>query len=317
MRNRILEFCHSPVRLSVRNAQLVIVRAERPELTVPMRDIAVIIAAQPAMSYSQAVLNELLEQGGVFIVCNPKRLPTGMLLPLEAHCTQTAHFHQQRELSVPRQKQLWKSVVQSKIAMQAMLLVTETRSDFGLTNLIGTVRSGDATNVEAAAAARYWKALFGNSFRRDRGHEGINGLLNYGYAVLRAMTARSLCAAGLHPTWGIHHHNQYNAWCLADDLMEPYRPVVDRIVYRQLPQAAEPDSMAGPARQAVLGSLLGSVDIGDEVRTVFDAINRSAQSLKAAICGGTGELIFPEGFADVSSADADNGVQCHVVDGNV
>jgi CRISPR-associated protein Cas1 len=282
-----------------------------------MRDIGVIIAAQPAMSYSQAVLNELLENGGVFIVCNQKRLPVGMLLPLESHSTQTAHFHRQAELSVPRKKQLWKSVVQSKIAMQAMLLVTETGSDFGLTNLISTVRSGDPANVEAAAASRYWKSLFGATFRRDRGHEGINGLLNYGYAVLRGMMARCLCAAGLHPTLGIHHHNQYNAWCLADDMMEPYRPIVDRIVYRRLPCSAELDSLAGPVRRDVLEGLLGSVDIGDEVWSLFDAINRSAQSLKAAICGGAGDLIFPEGFADVSGAGTDIGIQCHVVDGDV
>lgn len=317
MRNRILEFSHSPVRLSVRNAQLVISRQEMAELTVPMRDIAVIIAAQPAMSYSQAVLSELLENGGVFIVCNQKRLPTGMLLPLAANGTQTAHFHRQVSLSMPRQKQLWKSVVQAKIAMQAMLLVTETRSDFGLTNLISTVRSGDVTNVETAAASRYWTALFGGTFRRDRGNEGINGLLNYGYAVLRAMVARSLCAAGLHPTLGIHHHNQYNAWCLADDLMEPYRPVVDRMVYRQLPQAAELGSIGGSARQAVLEGLFGSVDLGDAVWSIFDAINKSAQSLKAAICDGSGELLFPEGFADVTNDGTDLGVQCHVVDGDV
>jgi CRISPR-associated protein Cas1 len=317
MRNRILEFCHSPVRLSVRNAQLVIHRAEVAEVTMPVRDIAVIVAAQPALSYSQAVLSELLDNGGVFIVCNQKRLPTGMLLPLEAHGTQTAHFHSQLKLGVARQKQLWKSVVQSRIAMQAMLLVTETGTDFGLTKLIRKVRTGDVTNVEATAASRYWKALFGSTFRRDRGHEGINGLLNYGYAVLRGIVARSLCAAGLHPTLGIHHHNQYNAWCLADDLMEPYRSVIDRTVYRELPQAAEQDSIKGPARQSVLQALLGHVDIGDEVRSIFDAVNRSAQSLKAAICRGKGELIFPEGFADVSTIDTDIGVQCHVVDGDV
>ncbi|MFO0226641.1 MAG: type II CRISPR-associated endonuclease Cas1, partial [Planctomyces sp.] len=216
----------------------------------------------PQMSYSQAVLAELLNTGGIFVVCNQQRMPVGMLLPLGGHGTQSAFFRQQSELSQPRQKQLWKSVVQAKIAMQAMLLVRETGTDFGLTRMISTVRSGDSSNVEATAAVRYWKAVFGPEFRRDRGNEGLNGLLNYGYAVLRAMTARAICAAGLHPTLGIHHCNQYNSWCLADDLMEPYRPVVDRAVLH-ISRGGEADlDLSGPGRQQVLQALLGRVDIG-------------------------------------------------------
>lgn len=317
MRNRILEFSHSAVRLSVRHRQLVIQRPEIPDNVMPMADVAVIIAAQPQMSYSQAVLAELLNNGGVFVICNQQRMPVGMLLPLGGHGTQSAFFRQQSELSQPRQKQLWKSVVQAKIAMQAMLLVRETGTDFGLTRMISTVRSGDTSNVEATAAVRYWKALFGPEFRRDRGNEGLNGLLNYGYAVLRAMTARAICAAGLHPTLGIHHCNQYNSWCLADDLMEPYRPVIDRAVLH-ISRGGEADlDLGGPGRQQVLQALLGRVDIGDQSWAIFDGLQRSAQSLRSVICGGGDDVLFPEGFADAADRAADFGVQCHVVDGDV
>jgi len=317
MRNRILEFSHAAVRLSIRYGQLVIHRSEIPDSTIPMSDVAVIIAAQPRMSYSQAVLGSLLENGGVFVVCSPQRMPVGMLLPLGGNGTQSAYFRQQVNLSLPRQKQLWKSVVQAKIAMQAMLLVKETGTDFGLTRLISTVRSGDSSNVEATAAVRYWKSLFGDEFRRDRGSEGVNGLLNYGYAVLRAMVARAICAAGLHPTLGIHHCNQYNAWCLADDLMEPYRPVVDRAVMQLVRAGDEQVDVSGPGRQQVLQALLGRVDVADQSWTVFDGVQRLAQSLRGVICGHPGGLIFPEGFVDERDGTADFGVQCHVADGDV
>ena len=317
MRNRILEFSHSAVRLSIRHGQLVIHRPEIADMLIPMSDVAVIIAAQPQMSYSQAVLSELLAHGGIFLICNQQRMPVGMLLPLGGHGTQSAYFRQQVELSQPRQKQLWKAVVQAKIAMQAMLLVRETGTDFGLTRLISAVRSGDSSNVEATAAVRYWKALFGPEFRRDRGSEGLNGLLNYGYAVLRAMMARAICAAGLHPTLGIHHCNQYNAWCLADDLMEPYRPVVDRAVLQLSRVVEQEPDVRGPGRQQVLQALLGRVDVADQSWTIFDGVQRLAQSLRSVVCGFGGELIFPEGFVDAADRAADFGVQCHVADGDV
>ena len=300
MRNRILEISQAPARLRIEHRQLVIQQEELPIRSVPLEDIAVLIVAHPQVSYTQAVLSDLVANGGTFVTCDRCRMPNGMLLPLDAHSTQTERFRAQFELPLPRRKRLWQQVVQSKIAMQAMLLVEQTGCDHGLTPLIGLVRSGDPANVEARAARQYWTALFGKEFRRDRGAEDVNMLLNYGYAILRAATARAVCGAGMHPSVGLHHHNKYNSWCLADDLMEPYRPCVDRTVYRLTDAGRNPLRLEPKVRAELLQSLTGFVSIGDQTRTLFDALAASAQSLRNAICDKSTELMFPEEFVDAS-----------------
>lgn len=298
VRNRILEISQAPAKLRVEHQQLVIQQEDSPPRTVPLEDVAVLIVAHPQVSYTQAVLSDLVSNGGTFVTCDRCRMPNGMLLPLDAHSTQTERFRDQFALPLPRRKRLWQQVVQSKIAMQAMLLVEQTGCDHGLTPLIGLVRSGDPTNVEARAARQYWTALFGKEFRRDRGAEDVNILLNYGYAVLRAITARSVCAAGMHPSVGLHHHNKYNSWCLADDLMEPYRPCVDRVVYRMTDAGRNSYRLEPKVRAELLSSLLSYVSIGDQTRSLFDASTVSAQSLRNAICDKSAALMFPEGFVD-------------------
>ncbi len=213
MRNRIIEISQQAARLRVEHRQLIIHLEEDRTRSIPIEDIAVLIVAHPQVTYTQAVLSDLIGMGGVFVTCDAKRMPNGMLLPLDSHSTQTARFRMQFELPLPRRKRLWQQVVQSKIAMQAQLLVEHTGTDHGLIPLISKVRSGDTSNVEARAARRYWMALFGMNFRRDRGAEGVNAMLNYGYAILRASMARAVCASGLHPSIGLHHHNKYNSWC--------------------------------------------------------------------------------------------------------
>jgi CRISPR-associated protein Cas1 len=203
--------------------------------TIPFADIAVLVTSHPQISFTQAALAGLAAAGGMLIVSNEKHLPAAMLLPLSTHSTQTERFARQAAVSLPTRKRAWQQIVQAKLRAQARLLEETTGADQGLRVMAAKVRSGDPDNLEAQAARIYWPALLGKDasgepFRRDPEGEGINVHLNYGYAVLRAIVARALCASGLHPSLGVHHHNRYDTFCLADDLMEPFRPLVDRVV---------------------------------------------------------------------------------------
>jgi CRISP-associated protein Cas1 len=326
MTDRILDFSERPARLSVRNGLLVIdlfvvpgfspasaalkggateaeegrdpesgLRArDSQEQTVPLADIAVLIAAHPQISFSHAVLSGLAEAGGMFIACNQKRMPCAMLLPLDTHSTQTERFQAQANLPQPNRKRLWQQIVKAKILAQARLLKECTEQDWGLEMLAATVRSGDPQNVEARAARIYWKNLFGeDNFRRDPEGEGLNPPLNYGYAILRAICARALCAAGLHPSLGIHHHNRYDTFCLADDLMEPFRPIVDRAVAGLSEQSESELELGRETKRAILEALLARFTADGESRTLFDWVNRTAQSLAAAIENGEKKLEIP------------------------
>src|SRR5579875_749035 len=313
MNERILDLSERPARLSVRNGRLVIDFVPSPtaspdnrdpqsglraraaqEQTVPLADIAVVIAAHPQISFTQAVLAGLAEAGGIFIACNEKRTPCAMLLPLENHSTQTERFRAQADLPLPNRKRLWQQIVKAKVLAQAKLLKERTGEDWGLEMLAAGVRSGDPQNIEARAARIYWKNLFGEEdFRRNPEGEGLNPVLNYGYAVLRAICARALCAAGLHPSLGIHHHNRYDAFCLADDLMEPFRPVVDRVAAALRDARGADPGLGRGTKGAGRGALVARVSGNGESRTLFDWVNRTAQSLAAAIENGEKTLEIP------------------------
>lgn len=293
MRNRVVEICEQAASLHVRHRQLCIQLADTAEHRIPLQEIAVLIVAHPRVTYTHSVLSQLVNNGGVFLSCDDKRMPNGMLLPLDAHSTQTSTFHQQFELPVPRQKRLWQQIVRSKIAMQGALLNDQTGSDHGLVQLIREVRSGDPSNVEARAARRYWTALFGKDFRRDRNASDANALLNYGYAVLRAATARAVCGAGLHPSVGLHHRNKYNSYCLADDVMEPFRPCVDRIVCRLTRGNREVPDMTADVRREILASLTGWVHVDELQRSLFDALACVSQSLSRALSDPEVNLVLP------------------------
>jgi CRISPR-associated protein Cas1 len=297
MRNRILEIAEQPARLRVERHQLVI-ESGNQSAKVPIEDLAVLVVAHPQVSYTQAVLNELISQGGAFLTCDERRMPSGLLLPLDGNIVQTERFRRQVELSQPRRKQLWKQIIRGKISMQSMLLRERLGTDHGLIKLIPGIRSGDVGNVEGQAARRYWTALFGSDFRRDRNALDHNRLLNYGYAVLRASTSRAIVAAGLHPTIGLHHHNKYNSFCLADDVMEPYRPVVDRVVATLVDGHDGVPEPSQAIRAELLQALTGALRIAGEARSLFDALARTAASLVHCIAGESEALQLPEGFAD-------------------
>jgi CRISP-associated protein Cas1 len=262
--------------------------------TIPLADVAVLIAAHPQISFTHAVLAGLAEAGGMFIACNEKRMPCAMLLPLDTHSTQTERFAAQANLAAPNRKRFWQQIVKAKIRAQAALLRERTSEDWGLENLAAKVRSGDPQNVEARAARIYWKNLFGeDEFRRNPEGEGLNPALNYGYAVLRAIVARALCASGLHPSLGIHHHNRYDAFCLADDLMEPFRPVVDRAVVTLRDQRPDLSGLDRDTKRALLEALLARFEEDGESRTLFDWAGRTASSLANAIESGEKQIEIP------------------------
>lgn len=318
MTNRVLDLSDRPARLSVQNSVLAIrfgdgkgaqeqgsetlpakiYRSERTEksdeLTVPLTDISVLIASHPQVSFSHAVLSRLAEAGGVFVTCNEKHLPVAMLLPLVTHSLQTERFAAQASVALPVKKRLWQEIVRAKIRAQARLLEEKTGSDCGLGSMAARVRSGDTGNLEAQVARIYWQKLFaGNGFRRDPDAGGLNACLNYGYAVLRAIVARALCGAGLHPSLGVHHHNRYDTFCLADDLMEPFRPIVDRAVAKltELPGADFP--LDRQSKRVLLERLMGRFRAEGESRTLFDWASRSAASLASAIEGRGERLDLP------------------------
>jgi len=291
MIERVIDLSEEGAELSVSLSRLVI-RCAESEVTVPLAEIAALIVTHPAVRYTHAVLTGIAAHGGSVVLCNEKRLPAAMLLPLEANWLQAGRFAQQAAAPLPTKKKLWKQLVRAKVIAQARLLMRVAGDDCGLLELAKRVRSGDSTNIEAQASRRYWPALFGAGFSRDPDGGGVNSLLNYGYAVLRALVARAICAAGLHPSLGLHHHNRYDPFCLADDLMEPFRPVVDEVVS---PLAACGTVLLDKAsKRALIGALTGKrFELEGESRTLFAVLERLAWSLGAVFARERSHLLLP------------------------
>ena len=244
----------NPAYLSTRHEQLVVRLPEveknetlpksfrrDSETTIPIEDIGVVITDHQQITLTHGLMEKLLANNCALVTCNSAHMPVGLLLPLEGNTVQTERFRQQIDASVPLKKQLWQQTVKAKITNQATLLRIARGADVeNMQWWAARVASGDTENHEARAAAYYWANLFPiEDFRRGRDEPPPNNLLNYGYAILRAIAARALVASGLLPTLGLHHHNRYNAYCLADDIMEPYRPFVDRVVLKIVQEGAD------------------------------------------------------------------------------
>ena len=271
MTDRVLDLSERPASLSVRNSLLSIRFGQEEPITIPLSDLAVVIVSHPQVSYTHAVLSGLAMAGALFVTCDEKHLPVSMLLPLVTHSLQTERFAAQASLPLPARKRLWQQIARAKILAQARLLKQRTGSDGGLGGFASHVRSGDPANLEARAARVYWQKVFGEiEFRRDREQGGLNACLNYGYAILRAIVARSICGAGLHPSLSVHHHNRYDTFCLADDLMEPFRPVVDRVVAGLRDDRGADMPLDREARRRILEALLARFEWNEESRTLFD-----------------------------------------------
>ncbi|HHN67294.1 MAG TPA: type II CRISPR-associated endonuclease Cas1, partial [Thermopetrobacter sp.] len=229
-------------------------------------------------TFSANLLTRLADRGALMVFCGPNHAPHSLLWPLQGHHAQGGRMHDQITAPKPLRKQLWKQVVVAKIRMQQAILAAAGAPADAFDLLARKVRSGDPDNVEAQAARRYWPLLFGPEFRRDRTAGGLNVLLNYGYTVLRACVARAVIAAGLHPTLGIHHHNRANAFALADDLMEPFRPLVD-FTTRQLSRENMEPELDAEAKLRLVRMLSFDLALPDSRTPVGGCVQRLAVSL--------------------------------------
>src|SRR5579863_5591023 len=295
MTDRIFDLSEEPARLSVRHGQLVIQRGEADEITVPLQEVATLMVGHPQVTFTQAVVARLAEAGGVLVVCDGRRMPAAMMLPLDHHSTQAERFDLQAEAPQPLRKRLWQQIVAAKVNSQARVLEDFYGNDQGLLVLAEKVRSGDPDNIEGQAARRYWQALFADpKFTRNRDAEDQNRLLKYGYGVLRALVSRAICGAGLHPSFGLHHHNRYDAFRLADDLMEPLRPKVDRAVVERVRALGAHVPLDKESKQFLVSALMERLTLNNESRTLFDASARMASSLADVFAGKRKDLLLPE-----------------------
>jgi len=298
MLKKTVEFSTPGTRLSVALKQLVIERDGLPKATLPIEDLGVVIVDDARATYTQSAFIELLAAGATVMVTGRDHLPAGMMLPLDAHHVQTERHRAQVAASEPTKKRLWQALVAAKIALQGDVLAEFTGADGGLGPMSKRVKSGDADNLEAQAAQRYWPLLFGKDFRRDRGADGVNALLNYGYAVVRAAAARAIVASGLIPSLGVFHKNRSNPFCLADDLFEPYRPYVDWRVKRiTLERGDAPLDLDDRSLRAALLTIFNETIVVDGRRMpLLVAVQTSAASLARALTGGDRALALPGGM---------------------
>ena len=258
---------------------------------VPLDDIAVLLCNARGLTYSNDLLAELAHRGVAMILCGADYLPVAWLWPVEGHHLQALRMRRQLETSLPLRKRLWQTLVQAKIRQQRNVLDMLGKPDAGLEALARRVRSGDPDNVEAQAARRYWPLLFGSRFRRERFGAMPNPFLNYGYTVLRAAAARCVTAAGLHPSLGVHHHNRTDALCLVDDLMEPFRPMVDYAV-AGLVNGGQTE-MTAESKRALAEVLSMDMATDRGATPLQTCLERAAQSLAQSYEAGKPALLLP------------------------
>lgn len=299
----------NPAYLSLRNKQLVI---RLPEVesgnmpdemkreaitTVPIEDIGVVVLDNRQITITQGLVAALLQNTTALITCDDRRMPAGLLLPLQGNTVQNERFRSQLEASQPLRKQLWQQTVRSKIENQAAVLRLYTvKSVARMYTMADNVKSGDSDNFEAQAAVYYWKNVFTDipTFIRDQNGEPPNNLLNYGYAILRAVVARALVSSGLLPVYGIHHHNRYNPYCLADDIMEPYRPYVDMQVLHIMQQYEEiPENLPKEMKRDLLSIPVIDTMIGGKKRPLMIAVSETTASLAKCFAGELRKISYP------------------------
>lgn len=305
MIKRILEISSGPARLSIAHRQLVVERDGMEKTTVPCEDIGVLLVDNPAVIYTHAVFTTLAEEGAAVVLCGNRHHPSSLVLPLEGNAVQTERYHLQLGASLPLKKRLWQALVAAKIRLQGAVLRAATAEDAGLEALAARVRSGDPENAEAQAAQRYWPRLLGPEFRRRRDGPPPNLLLNYGYTVFRAATARALAAAGLLPVLGIHHHNRSNTFCLADDMVEPFRPYVDWRVRRLIDEKAPVEELTREAKAALLSLLNETIVIGGQRSPMLLAFHAACASLSNSFQNDEVALTLPEGLPVQFEGDRD------------
>ncbi|MBI9041188.1 type II CRISPR-associated endonuclease Cas1 [Lutibacter sp.] len=270
-----------------------VIKTESRETTIPIEDIGFVVLEHPEIYISMTTLTKLSDMNVAVIFCDAKHMPCSMLLNLNNHYIQQELFSQQIKASEPLKKQLWQQVVKTKINYQANHLKKCDKPFAVLNHFEGKVLSGDTSNMEGAAAAFYWKNLFDFNFKRERFGEYPNLFLNYGYIILRAAVARAIAGSGLLNTLGIHHHNKYNAFCLADDIMEPYRPLVDAKVMEIMTQFKDHD-LTTPIKAALLTVLTQTVYFEDCKSPLMVALTKTTNSLQQCYTGASRKLVYPK-----------------------
>lgn len=303
----------NPAYLSLRTGQMVIklpevesnnqlpeVMKKRAETTKPIEDIGVVVLDNRRITITQGLLEALLENNCAVITCDSHSLPVGLMLPLYGNSTQNERFRYQLEASLPLRKQLWQQTIKAKIENQAAVLSACSGTPVkNMKRWADDVRSGDPDNVEGHAAAYYWSNFFSTitgleTFTRSREGMAPNNILNYGYAILRAVVARALIASGMLPTLGIHHHNRYNAYCLADDIMEPYRPYVDELVFAIVKdQGVENLQLTTTLKARLLSIPTLDVVIGGKRSPLMVAATQTTASLYKCFSGELRRIAYP------------------------
>ena len=278
--------------LSTKNLQLVI-KTETRESTIPIEDIGFLVIDHPEIYLSIPAMNLLIENNTSVIICNTNHLPNGMFLNLNSHHIQQEIFKNQINASVPLKKQLWQQTVIDKITNQGILLQKITSKNNNFEFLASKVLSGDSSNMEGVAASFYWKVFFEQKFKRERFGDYPNNFLNYGYAILRAATARALSGSGLLNTLGIHHKSKYNAFALADDIMEPFRPVVDEKVAEIMQNYTEQE-LNTQIKAELLQILTRTVYFKDEKSPLMVALQKTASSLQQCYTGDRKKIKYPK-----------------------
>lgn len=283
----------SPVSLSLKDKQMVITfKDNKDTVTRPIEDVGFVIIENPMVSITVPLLNELADNNVAVIFCDKKMMPKTMLMTLDGNTTQQESYKYQLNASLPMKKNVWKQLVECKIKNQSLLLNKVGKDGGVLKPYYLNVKSGDSDNREGAAAREYWRLLFDDGFKRER--EGLppNGMLNYGYTILRAAVTRALIGSGLYPAFGVFHRNRYNAFPLADDIMEPYRPFVDEIVYHLYYDGAV-NELDSQTKRKLLRVLFSDVKMGKVTRPLENALSLTTASLLKMYKGESDKLSLP------------------------
>jgi len=270
-------------------------KEDKVPASVPIEDIGLVVLDNQQILLSNALIMALNENNSAVISCDVSHLPYGLMLPMFSHHAFTEKFYCQLEASVPLKKNLWQQTVVAKIENQAALLRKINAPTDKMDYLVRQVNSGDTQNVEGRAAAYYWDTLFGEtSFIRHRFGDPPNNMLNYGYAILRAVVARSLVGSGLFPTLGIHHHNKYNPYCLADDVMEPYRPYVDELILKIIEEEPVFEELTTKLKKRLLEIPVIDIEIEGKSSPLMVGVQRTTASLASCFSGEIRKVIYPE-----------------------
>lgn len=287
-------FFANPAYLNTRLEQLVVNIQDKEPISIPIEDIGVVVLEHPQITISLGLLAKLSEAKALVMVCNKQHMPEALLQPMEGHTEYAERLHHQLDASLPLKKNLWAQTVTAKIINQGLHLRERCKPAERLMYLAKDVKSGDSGNHEAIAAAYYWDQLFDVPvFNRHAKGEPPNDLLNYGYAILRAVVARALVSSGMLPAIGIWHRNKYNAFRLADDIMEPYRPYVDRLVYILSDGGRNAPAMDTVTKAELLKLISMDVVIDDKKSPLFVAVSRTTNSLWECFAGISRKIIYP------------------------